>query len=53
MKKERNSDGSKVTNPVIPQAATILNASNKTKSKVQKGAAESNEGLNDSTQCSI
>lgn len=41
-----------VTNVNIPQAATILNATSKERSKTKTGVA-GNQGLNDSTQCTI
>jgi len=48
----KKSNKSQVTNPTIPQAATILNAASKGKKK-GKNDAEGTEGLNDSTQCTI
>ncbi len=43
---------SQVTNPSIPQAAMVTDASTKQKKELKKSKSDT-EGLNDSTQCTI
>lgn len=52
MKNQKNADN-KMSEPTIPQSATILTASVKTKNKASKAAADKNEEFNASTQRSV